>query len=203
MSIAGYTTNLEAEIDGNGNPVTRDIGNNFVSKKQFTSVTLMEQFSPLIGFDATWKVGAGQGSANGLITKLEIKKDRNIALSLSNNQVTEILGNELVIGSGYKFVDVPFPFKIAGKRPKNDLNLRVDLSIRGNRTITRKIVENQNQITSGQRTMSIKCAADYTLSKSLNLRFYFDKVVTNPFVSTTFPTANTNAGLALRFTLAQ
>src|SRR5690606_41180374 len=95
-------------------------------------------------------------------------------LSLTNNQVTEVLGSELVIGSGYRFADVPFPFKIGGDEKLSDLNIRIDLSIRGNRTITRKIVENQNQITSGQRTMSIKASADYALSDNLNLRAYFD-----------------------------
>ena len=198
MNIAGYTTNLQAAAPGNA--PNRDVGGNFISTKQFTTVILTEQFSPLIGFDATWNMKS-KGETNGLITKVELKKDRNISLSLANNQVTEVLGSELVIGSGYKFAKVPFPFKIGGKEKTSDLNLRVDVSIRGNRTITRKIVENQNQITSGQRTMSIKAAADYKLSEHLNLRFYFDKVVTNPFVSTTFPTANTNSGLALRFTL--
>ncbi len=202
MTIANYTTNLEFGQDATGNPINTDLAGNYITERQFTTVTITEQLSPLIGFDATWKLKS-KGQSNGLITKFEIKKDRNMALSLANNQVTEILGNEIVIGTGYKFSKVPFPFKIGGDTKESDLNLRLDLSIRSNRTIIRKIIEDQNQITSGQRTMSIKAAADYALSKSLNLRFYFDKVVTNPFVSTTFPTANTNAGLALRFTLAQ
>lgn len=202
LNVANYTTNLEYTEDNNGNPTNTDLGGNFLNQRQMTTVAMTEQFSPLIGLDATWYVKS-KGKNNGLITKFEIKKDRNMALSLANNQVTEILGNEIVIGSGYKFSEVPFPFRIGGQTKTSDLNLRLDLSIRSNRTIIRKIVEDQNQITSGQRTMSIKAAADYALSKSLNLRFYFDKVVTNPFVSTTYPTANTNTGLALRFTLAQ
>src|SRR5690606_10580447 len=110
-----------------------DVGNNFISQRQYTTVVMTEQFSPLIGFDATWKVKSN-GKSNGLITKIEIKKDRNISLSLTNNQVTEVLGSELVIGSGYRFADVPFPFKIGGDEKLSDLNIRIDLSIRGNRT---------------------------------------------------------------------
>jgi cell surface protein SprA len=49
--------------------------------------------------------------------------------------------------------------------------------------------------------ISIKTAADYVINEKLNVRFFFDRVVTKPEISTTFPTANTNAGIALRFTL--
>jgi cell surface protein SprA len=68
-------------------------------------------------------------------------------------------------------------------------------------TITRKIVENLNQATAGQNMVSIKSSADYQLTDKLMLRVYYDKVINKPVVSTSFPTANTNAGLAIRFTL--
>jgi cell surface protein SprA len=157
------------------------------------TASIMEQFAPLINFDATLH--------NSLILKAEFKKDRNVSLSLANNQITEIKGNEFVIGTGYRFDDVKLPFKIGGKKVKSNLNTRVDISIRSNKTITRKIIENQNQVTAGQRLISIKCTADYKLGKALSVRAYFDRIVTKPFISTSFPTANTNSGLALRFTL--
>ena len=55
---------------------------NFISEKQIMSMSILEQFSPLLGMDLTLK--------NEIMVKLEMKKDRNIALSLSNNQITEI-----------------------------------------------------------------------------------------------------------------
>ena len=195
FTLANYQTNLEA-----GN---LDLNNNFISQNQYNTAVLTEQFSPLIGFDATWKLKKNQKGRDGLITKMEIKKDRNISLSLANNQITEIFGSELVIGSGYKFDDVKFPFKIGGKEITSALKLRADISIRNNKTFTRQIVDGQTQPTAGQRIISIKSSAEYQLNKALMLRFYFDRVVNNPFISTSFPTANTNAGLALRFTLAQ
>jgi cell surface protein SprA len=192
FTIGSYTTNLNSSANAAG-LVSRDISGNFISDKQILTASIMEQFAPLLGIDATLK--------NSLILKIEYKKDRNVALSLANNQITEIKGNELVIGSGYRFDDVMLPFKINGKKPVSNLNIRVDISIRGNKTITRKIIENQNQVTAGQRLISIKSTADYQLGKALSVRAYFDRIITKPFISTAFPTANTNAGLALRFTL--
>ena len=49
---------------------------------------------------------------------------------------------------------------------------------------------------------SIKFSADYVLNQRLNIKAFYDKVITNPFISTTFPGSITNAGFSLRFTLA-
>ena len=194
FTIGSFTTNLNATTNpSNGQITSRDASGNFISERQIMTASIMEQFSPLINFDATLH--------NSLILKAEFKKDRNVSLSLANNQITEIKGNEFVIGTGYRFDNVELPFKIAGKKPVSNLNTRVDISIRSNKTITRKIIENQNQVTAGQQLISIKCTADYKLGKALTVRAYFDRIVTKPFISTSFPTANTNAGLALRFTL--
>jgi cell surface protein SprA len=196
FTVSNYTTNLESTTDAGGNLTNRDAAGNFISSKQIMAMSIAEQFSPLLGVDITMK--------NDLLAKFELKKDRNISLSLTNNQITEIKGSEMVIGSGYRFKKVKLNFiKIKGKALESDLNLRVDLSIRSNKTIIRKIIENQNQVTAGQRLISIKTAADYVINERLNIRFFYDQVITRPFVSTTFPTSNINSGLALRFTLAQ
>ncbi len=158
------------------------------------NVSITEQFQPLLGMNATLK--------NGIKGKLEIKKDRNIALSLSNNQITEVKGSELVIGSGYVFKKLQLPIKFNGTKIKpSDLNLNLSISIRDNKTITRKIIENQNQATAGQKMISIKFTGQYNLTKSLMFRMFYDRVVNKPVISTSFPTANTKAGFALRFTL--
>ena len=46
-------------------------------------------------------IGVDLTLANNMSVKLEIKKDRNISLSLANNQITEIKGSEVKFGSGY------------------------------------------------------------------------------------------------------
>ena len=52
---------------------------------------------------------------NSLITKLEIKRNRSLSLSLSNNQLTEIFGSEYIVGTGYRVKDLKFKVRSAGR----------------------------------------------------------------------------------------
>ena len=194
VSVTGLQTNLNAAFDNNGNATTLDINNNFIASRQIQNVTLTERFSPLLGFDATWNI-----KGQGLITKFEYKKDRSATLSLNNNQITEVLGSEWVIGSGYKFEKVKLPIE---KIPASALNLRFDLSFRDNLTVVRKIVENTNQATAGQRVVSIKSSADYNVTQNLTVQVYYDQVINTPKIATSFPTGNMSTGIRLRFNLA-
>lgn len=198
VSVSGLQTNLNAEFDQNGDAMAMDINNNFIAERQLQNVTLTERFSPLIGFDATWNIKS-KGEAQGLITKFEYKKDRSATLSLNNNQVTEVLGNEWVIGSGYKFSKVKLPID---KIPASDLNIRFDMSFRDNLTVVRKIVENTNQATAGQRVISIKTSADYNVTQNLTVQLYYDQVLNTPKIATSYPTGNMSTGIRLRFNLA-
>jgi cell surface protein SprA len=63
--------------------------------------------------------------------------------------------------------------------------------------------EGQNQVTAGQDIISIKTSADYVIDQRLNVRAFYERVINNPVISTSFPSANTNLGVSLRFTLAQ
>ncbi|MFO0496203.1 MAG: cell surface protein SprA [Flavobacteriia bacterium] len=194
VSVTGLQTNLNAAFDNNGDATVLDINNNFIASRQIQNVTLTERFSPLIGFDATWNI-----KGQGLITKFEYKKDRSATLSLNNNQITEVLGSEWVIGSGYKFEKVKLPIE---KIPASALNLRFDLSFRDNLTVVRKIVENTNQATAGQRVISIKSSADYNVTQNLTVQLYYDQVINTPKIATSFPTGNMSTGIRLRFNLA-
>jgi cell surface protein SprA len=194
VSVTGLQTNLNAEFDNAGNASALDINNNFIADRQIQNITISERFSPLIGIDATWNI-----KGQGLITKFEIKRDRSATLSLNNNQVTEVMGNEIVIGTGYKFAKVKLPFE---KVPASAVNVRFDFSFRDNLTVIRKIVENTNLPTAGQRVISIKTSADYNLSQNLTLQFYYDQVINTPKIQTSFPTGNVSTGLRLRFNLA-
>jgi len=191
FSIANYQTNLlyvpgGAEVDAAGN---------FIPERQISVITVQEVMRPLASFDATLK--------NSMLVKFEYNRDRNLSLSLTNYQVTEIRGKEYVVGTGYRFKNVKFPFAIGGTAPKSDLNLRLDLSLRDNATVIRKMEERQNQVTAGQNILSIKTSLDYVLNQRLNVRAFYERVVNTPVISTSFPSANTNAGISLRFTLAQ
>lgn len=195
ISVAGMQTNLSAQFDSQDNPTALDVNNNFISRMQVQNITMSESFSPLIGFDATWLI-----KGQGLITKFEISKERNATLSLNNNQVTENLGTTYVIGVGYKFTNVRLPF--FKKLKPSDMNFRLDFSLRDNLTVIRKIVENTNQATAGQKVMSIKASLDYNIGRFIILQLYYDQAVNTPKIATSYPTGNINAGIKLRYNLA-
>jgi len=162
-------------------------------------VTITEQFSPLLNIDMTLQ--------NSLLAKVEYKKSRNLSLAFANNQLTEVNSNEIVIGLGYRFKEVPLTFGSPGgkgqRTMKSDLNLKADFSIRDNKTVLRSIDSDQNQISSGQKVMAINTSIDYMLSQSLTLRFFFDKIINNPYLPSQFRNSTTKGGFSLRFSLAQ
>lgn len=198
-NIGSYTSNpnFDPEIDDPLSFIRDEYQNNFLTQYQINVVSITEQFSPLINFDMAWH--------NSLTTRIEFKQSRNLSLSFANNQLTEITSKEYVIGAGYRFNQVPIVIRTGGGETafESDLNIRADLSIRDNKTILRKLVEDFDDITAGQRIVTIKFTADYMLSDRFNLRFFFDRVVNDPFVLRSFPTANTNVGFSVRFTLAE
>ncbi|MFI5204060.1 MAG: cell surface protein SprA, partial [Flavobacteriales bacterium] len=199
LNVSNYITNLLGATDTDGFLIAKDVSGNFINHRQINVITISEQFTPLIGVDIKWKMSSKDN--RGLITKVEIKRDRNLTLSLTNNQLTEIRSKEYVFGTGYTFSKVKLPFKIGNKALESDLDCRADVSIRDNITVTRKIVENYNQPTSGQTLISIKTSITYSIQSNIQIRLFFDKTVTDPKVSTSFRTSNANSGLAIRLTL--
>lgn len=200
-SVSGFLSNLNyTDQDNDGFTEMRNVSDDFEGKYQIGSVQISEQFSPLISVDVVW---AGKRNFS---TKFEFKKDRTLSLSLANTQLTEVSGKEYVFGMGYRIPQLELKFfkKFMGgkiKIPKSDLNIRADVSFRNNQTVIRKSVEEINVLTAGQNILSIKTSADYQMTDKLIVRFFCDRVMTNPLVSSSFKTANTNAGLSLRFLL--
>lgn len=193
-NIGNYTSNvLFSDDNGDGFTDVMDAMDNYLPRYEIAQISITEQFSPLFNLDLTWK--------NSLITKFEYKKSRNLSLSFANNQLTEVISGEITLGLGYRFKDVEF--EISGKDFKSDLNLKADFSIRNNKTVLRKIVENVDQISAGQKVVSINLSAEYMLSQKFTIRAFFDKVINNPYISSQFLNSNTNAGISLRFSLAQ
>ncbi len=195
--IGSYSTNMNYFTDESGINAVRDLQNNFIQQYEINVVSINEQFSPLINVDMNWK--------NSLSTRFEWKKSRTVALNLTSNQIADARVNELVFGAGYRFDNVQIILKTGGRQRalKSDLNLRLDLSIRDNKTLARKLVEDVNQPVVGQKVLTIGTSADYVLSDRFNLQIFADHSRTNPFVANTFPTSNTNFGFSLKFTLVQ
>ena len=193
VTMSGMQSNLSATFDNNGNANALDINNNIISGLQVQNVTISEQFSPLIGFDATWIV-FGQS----LTTKFEYKKDRQSTLSLNNNQVTEVLSEEIVVGLQSKITKV----KLFKKVPPSDMNAGINFSFRDNLTVIRKVVENTHQPTAGQKMLAFKLNLDYNLSKNLTVTLFYDQNLNTPKVATSYATGNINTGIKVRFNLA-
>ncbi|MGD0582333.1 MAG: cell surface protein SprA [Bacteroidales bacterium] len=196
-SLSSFTTNLDFVPGVSGMGDMRDLQGNYIPLYQVDVVTINEQFSPLINVDLNWK--------NNMTTRFEWKKSRTVSLNLASNQVADARSNELVFGAGYRFDNVKINIKTASgqKNFKSDLNLRFDMSIRDNKTIARKLIEDVDQPVVGQRIFTIGATADYALSDRFNLQIFVDHTVNNPFVASTFPTSNTNFGFTLKFTLVQ
>ena len=102
---------------------------------EFNSININETFNPLINMDIMWN--------NDFTTRAEIKRSRNMTLSFSNNQLTEVLSNEYVFGLGYRFtqMDLIIKTKNSQKSYSNDLNIAADFSFRKNKTNIRKLDE--------------------------------------------------------------
>lgn len=195
-TIGAFTSNLTYAPDDDGFSYVRNINGDFVPQNEITNVAINEQFTPLIGLDLGWN--------NNLTNRIEIKNSRSLAMSFANNQLTEIYGNEYIVGAGYRFEDLPLIFKAedGGKKAiKSDLRLTVDFSLRDNTTILRKLVEDSNDIIAGQLISTIKTAADYRINEKVTIRLFFDRTLNNPKVSRTFRTTNTSFGFSVRFEL--
>lgn len=180
-----------------------------------STVSINEQFSPLIGVDMTFN--------NNLTFKAEYRKARVLTLSMTSQQLTETRSNDLVIGCGYKVADLNLfaPRKRARRKQRNkksdekttpqastgfsnDLNLRFDLTFRDQSAINRDILSVRSQATSGNRAVQASFTADYALSRFLTLSAYYDRQMNRPLLtSSSYPTVTQDFGISLKFMLTR
>jgi cell surface protein SprA len=192
-TVNSFRNNLDYDADNPFGASNLDQGGNFHNQNIFSNINLVEQFNPLIRVDFEMK--------NSIKVLAEVKRDRALSLSFDNNLLTEVSGNEYIVGLGYRFKDVRIDTRIAGKKTtlKGDLNLKADLSLRDNITIIRSLDLFNNQVTAGQTLWSLKFTADYALSKNLTALFYYDHTFSEFAVSTAFPQTTIRSGITLRY----
>ena len=178
-----------------------------------SSVSINENFNPLIGVDMTLN--------NNLSAKIEYRRSRILNLSMTSQQINETRSNDLVIGLGYKIND----FKIFSRNRRNrsnsrrnrqsvtdetssqngvnnELNLRLDFSLRDQSALNRDIISLSSLATSGNKALKISFSADYTLSKLLTLSAYYDRQTNTPLLSSSaYPTTQQDFGISMRFSL--
>ncbi len=198
-TINQFRTNLDYQVPDfaipydSQDPEVLDQAGNYKNATLYSNINLMEQFSPLVRFDMEMK--------NSMKILAEIKKDRLLSMSFDNNLLTEIKGNEYIIGLGYRIKDVKLRSKLAGPRQiiTSDLNMKADVSVRDNKTIIRYLDLENNQVTAGQTIWSLRYTADYAFSKNLTGIFYFDYTFSEYAISTAFPQTTVRSGLTLRY----
>ena len=196
-NVGSYLSNMKYQTTDDGFSYIRDAQNNFLPQRDITAINITETFNPLFDVDITW--------INNFTTRFEYRKSRNITLSLTNNQATEMYNNEASLGLGYRFenMNLFIKTKSSSKMLKNDLNIRADVTYGKNKTVLRKLVETNTQLTAGQDALSIKFSADYNLSEIFIVRLFYDRIVNNPYISNAYRTTNSNIGVSFRFTLLQ
>lgn len=177
-----------------------------------STVSINESFSPLIGVDMTFQ--------NNLTAKVEMRKTRVLMLSMTSQQLSETRSNDFVIGLGYKIADLNLfaPKKtVRSKKASsgtnkstqtnsrgfaNDLNLRLDFTLRNQSALNRDILTQLTQATSGNKAVQVSFSADYALSKFLTLTAYYDRQMNKPLLtSSSYPVTTQDFGVSIKFIL--
>jgi cell surface protein SprA len=119
-------------------------------------------------------------------------------------QVAETNSTEYVIGGGYRVKNVRLPFAIFGvTRLKNELNIKLDVSLRNDVSTNNYLAQNIGITSRGQKVLRISPSIDYMVNNRLTLHLFYDRQQTIPYVSSSYPITTTQAGITLRFIFAQ
>ena len=202
--IGSYSSYQNYAENENGLGFTLDVANDVpVPSTQYniSTVTLTESFAPLAGLNATL--------LSGVSAKAEYKQTRSVTLNMSAAQIVENISKDLTFGTGYKIANfnqimgMPARTGAKEKNVSHDLNLKLDVTFKHQLALLRKIEDFYSEATSGNTAVNINFSADYQFSKMLNFKFYWQKQINRPLISTSYPTVNTDFGLTLSFSLTR
>jgi cell surface protein SprA len=201
-AIGKYETDLNYRVDDNTGLswVRNQLDENryFVPQLDITSVTIQEDFSPLINVDV--------GFENDLSTSFEIRKSRALSFSFSNMQLSELIRNEYTVGIGYRFtgLDMIIKTKRKSETVSNDVNMRLDLSSNDYKTIFRKIGvtgDEKGVLQSGTQLFSIDFQADYMISDKLTIKVYYNYKFQNPHTTESYLQKESKFGLSFNYSI--
>ncbi|MGI4736983.1 MAG: cell surface protein SprA [Janthinobacterium lividum] len=216
-TLGSYTTNTSYTNEPDVLPTILNSTGQYVPYYVIGQVSILESLAPLIGINFQ--------TVNNVTGRVQYSTSRAVALNTTNAQITELHATDLTIGLGYAATGFKLPFRVGGEQRtlKNNLNARLDLSIRDNTTIQRSILNSvdpiptlagsstlavdgavgtpTSQITNGALTVQLRPTIDYLLNSRLNLQFYFTQTITQPRVSNAFRNATSEGGLQLRYSL--
>jgi cell surface protein SprA len=191
-NVNGYTTLLQYQA-ANGAVSSRDVNTDFLPFYQMTQVSIFEQFVPLLGVDVRFK--------NSMTANMEFRKTRTLALSLLNSQLAQQTENIVVFGFGYRPKNFRMPFGWFGGKTNNDINFKLDVAIRDNKTLIYRADVEAAEVSSGAKNITMRPSIDYVINQRFNLNIFYDSNITKPYTSQTFNTSFTNFGLNLKLLL--
>lgn len=174
------------------------VSGNYIPYFLVPNITMKEAFEPLIGIDVT--------TVDQLSVNFKYSKSRQLSLSLIDYQLSESRSTEWVFGAGFRKKGITLPFKLPGSKGKtlqNDLNMRLDISMRDVSTTNSRLDQANAYGTGGQKEITIQPSIDYVLNNRINIKFFFDQRKVIPYISTSAPMTNTRAGVNIRVSLAQ
>lgn len=174
--------------------------NNYIPFFLIPNITIQEQFAPLLGIDMTF--------TNQLSLKFEYVKQRQLSLSLIDYQLSEVRSTQYTFGGGFRKKGLKLPFKVPfakkdSKKLDNEMNFRLDFSVRDNVTSNSRLDQNSAFATNGSKEITISPTIDYYISNRINVKLYFDQRRVNPYISSSPPTVDTRAGVQVRISLSQ
>lgn len=161
-----------------------------------SQVLISEQFAPLIGINLRTK--------NRLTIRADYKTKRDLALNISNAQVTEVSNKDVSFELGYTKNNLKLPIKTQGRTIvlKNDVTFRMNVTVTNSKTIQRKIDE-QNIVTSGNVNFQLRPNISYIVNQKLSIQMYYERTINEPAISNSFRRSTTRFGAQVRFSLAQ
>lgn len=175
---------------------------NYVPFFLVPNITILEAFAPLLRLNMDF--------TNQLTANVEYKKSRMLSLSLVDFQLAETRSEEFVVGIGWRKRGFPLPFKVRlpgqkdkSKQLENDINFRLDFSIRDDATSNSRLDQDAALPTAGQKVVTISPSIDYVLNNRINVKLFFDQRRTEPKISTSPPITFTRAGVQIRISLTQ
>ena len=177
-------------------PSVKNESGEYIPVYLITQVIVQEEFAPLIGINVRTR--------NRLTARIEYRKKRELALNLSNSQVTEIKSNDVSMDIGFTKAGMKLPFKSQGRiiTLENDLSFKLTFTIRDTKHIQRKL-DDISTPTNGNLNLQFRPQISYVLSQRLNLNMYFERSINEPLVTSSFKRSSTSAGVQVRFNLAQ
>jgi cell surface protein SprA len=205
-SVVNYSNSLEYTRVGINQSVEKYNAGSYASQTTdqgrlipvyvISQVMISEQFAPLIGVSVR--------TQSKMSIRFEYKTKRDLALNISNAQVTELNSKDWSGEVGFTKSNFKLPWKSQGRTitVKNDVTFRLNVSVTNNLTIQRKIDE-VSTITNGNYNFQLRPNISYVVNKKLSLQAYFERNTNTPYVSNAFPRATTRFGIKVLFDLAQ